>query len=43
MQIGKKRGVRQYPTRVPRRKAIPAPNIFVPKKEPAKKPVKVDK
>jgi hypothetical protein len=41
MQIGKERKTKHYPNRVPRRKAIPAPPVFVPKK-PAKVPAKVD-
>jgi hypothetical protein len=40
MQIGKKKKTKHYPNRIPRRKAIPAPGIFTPKKVPVKIPVK---
>lgn len=43
MQIGKKEKTKHYPIRVPRRKAIPAPDIFAPKKVPVKVPEKVER
>jgi len=43
MRTGKRRVIKQYPVRVPRRDGIPAPDIFVPKKAPIRKPAEVDK
>ena len=41
MQIGKKKKIKVYPRKVPRREAIPAPDIFNPKRQPAKIPVEL--
>jgi hypothetical protein len=43
MQIGEKKKVKHYPIRVPKREAIPAPDIFVPKKAPVKVPERVER
>jgi hypothetical protein len=39
MQLGEEKEVKNYPKRIRRKDAIPAPDIFAPKKTPVENPI----